>query len=286
MFGAQSQGQFLCAHLILAAQVMITSLSNDKVKFVRALSVRKNRLREGRFVVEGARLIDDALNAGVKPDWVFCAERLATSTVAVVARLHELGLEVLDVSDAVMQACSETETPQGLLAVVPVPRLAMPRDPGLVLIVDNLRDPGNLGTLLRSAAAAGVDLALLTPGTVDVFNAKVVRSAMGVHFRLPILYEDWQAIGVRLHEMKIYLAATRAEQIYTQVDWTQPSALIIGGEAEGASESAVQLATTRVAIPLARDVESLNAAMAGSVILFEADRQRREKNGARDSGRD
>ncbi len=253
---------------------MITSLYNDKVKTIRALSMRKHRIREGRFVVEGARLIDDALAANIRPDWIFAAVRLLPRARETLARLRSLGIDVIEVSDAVMKSCSDTETPQGLMAVVPLPRLSWPADPKLVLIIDALRDPGNLGTVLRSCAAADVDGVLLAPNSVDAYNHKVVRGAMGAHFRLPIVEADWAAITERVRRMAVYLAATHGDQIYTDVDWTRPSALIVGSEAEGASDDASKLATMRISIPLSRQVESLNAAVAASVILFEVQRQR------------
>jgi len=253
---------------------MISSLSNDKVKAIRALAERKHRVREGRFVIEGARLIDDALAANIQPDWIFCSERLLPRAKATLKRLRSLRVEVIDVSDAVMKACSDTETPQGLLAVIPAPRLAWPREPKLILIADALRDPGNLGALLRSAAASGVDGVLLSPETVDAYNPKVVRGAMGAHFRLPILEADWTAIKEHMRSMKVYLATADGERIYTEVDWTEPSALMVGSEAEGVSADAMKLATAHISIPLSREVESLNAAIAASVILFEAKRQR------------
>ncbi len=253
---------------------MITSLTNDKVKFIRALSERKNRQREGRFVVEGARLIDEALAAHLRPDWIFCAEKIPARAKQTLNHLRSINVEVIDVSDGVLKACSDTETPQGLIAVLPFPQLDPPRDPNLILVIDSLRDPGNLGTLFRSAAAAEVDLVILSPETVDTYNPKVVRGAMGAHFRLPILSLDWDAIAARLHGLDVYLASMDGEKIYSQIDWTRPSALIVGGEAEGASDAATELATARISIPIANSIESLNAAVAASVILFEARRQR------------
>jgi len=253
---------------------MITSLSNDKVKFVRALSDRKQRVRAGRFVIEGARLIDDALAAGVKPDWVFCAEQLTPRARATLAQLKSLSIELNLVSDSVLQSCSGTETPQGLLAVTAFPYFKWPDNPTLILIADALRDPGNLGTLLRSAAAAGIDGVLLSPETVDAYSPKVVRGAMGAHFRLPIVQADWALIAQTIRDLKVYLASAESEYTYSEVNWTLPSALIVGGEANGASEEAMKLATAHISIPLSREVESLNAAVAASVILFEARRQR------------
>jgi TrmH family RNA methyltransferase len=253
---------------------MITSLTNDKVKLVRSLAERKHRLKEQRFALEGARLIDDAVAANLTPEWILQAQRLTPRAQETVSRLKDRGVEIIPVSDAVFKACSDTETPQGLIAVLPLPRLMIPSNPKMILIADALRDPGNLGTLLRSAAASDVDVVLLSPETVDAYNPKVVRGAMGAHFRLPILVAAWAEIADWVRGVNVYLAAADGELRYTDTDWTQPSALIVGSEASGAGGDAVQLATKRISIPLSRDVESLNAAVAASVILFEAKRQR------------
>jgi TrmH family RNA methyltransferase len=253
---------------------MITSLTNDKVKHVRSLAERKQRIKQQRFAIEGARLIDDALAANLTPDWIFCAERLPSRSQETLSRLKKRGVEIIPVSDAVFKACSKTETPQGLIAVLPIPKLAVPSNPKMILIADSLRDPGNLGTLLRSAAASDVNVVLLSPETVDAYNPKVVRGAMGAHFRLPIVESAWVEIAERVKGLVVYLAAADGELNYTSVEWTQPSALIVGGEASGASKDAVQLATKHISIPLSREVESLNAAVAASIILFEAKRQR------------
>lgn len=253
---------------------MITSVHHDKVKYLRSLSDRKQRQSEGRFVIEGARLIDDALAAGCQPDWIFCAQRLLPRANETVQRLRARNIEVIDVSDAVLKACSETETSQGLIGVIKQPQWPWPNEPQLIVIADRLRDPGNLGTLLRSSAAAGVSGVLLAPETVDAFNSKVVRGAMGAHFRLPILAADWAAITDRVRGLNVYVAEADESRSYTSIDWTQPSVLIVGGEAEGTSDVAAKLATARISIPLAREVESLNVGVAASVIMFEAKRQR------------
>ncbi len=253
---------------------MITSLTNDKVKLVRSLAERKHRVKERRFAIEGARLIDDALAANLTPDWIFCAERLPLRSQETLGRLKKRGVEIITVSEAVLKVCSDTETPQGLIAVLPFPRLPVPSKLKIILIADSLRDPGNLGTLLRSAAASDVDAVLLSLETVDAYNPKVVRGAMGAHFRLPILEAAWAEIVDRVGGVNVYLAAADGELSYTDADWTQPSALIVGSEASGASKDAMQLAAKRISIPLSREVESLNAAVAASIILFEAKRQR------------
>jgi TrmH family RNA methyltransferase len=190
-------------------------------------------------------------------------------------RCRTLGVPALHVSAEILASLSDTVTPQGIVAVVPFPAPARPAAPGVAVVTDGLRDPGNLGTLLRSAAAAGAERVLLGPGTADPYNAKVLRGAMGAHFRLPPESLSWPEVAEALRDRPVWLADARGEARYDQVDWARPCGLIIGGEAEGASAEAAALATGRVAIPLAREVESLNAAVAASILLFEAARQRR-----------
>lgn len=253
---------------------MITSTTNERVKFVRALSQRKTRQQEGRFVVEGLRLAEEALRAHLQPDLVFYTPDLAERGRELVDRWRGSGVVCLEVSPGVMKACAETETPSGLLAVLPFVDNPLPAQPTLCVVADTIRDPGNLGTLLRTAAAAGADEVLLSPGTVDVYNAKVVRAGMGAHLGLPIATLTWQAIGARLTGLQVWLADSGGDLPYTDLDWNAPSAVIIGGEAEGASPDAGKIASGRVYIPMHRQIESLNAAVSAAVILFEAARQR------------
>ncbi|MCI0474878.1 MAG: RNA methyltransferase, partial [Anaerolineales bacterium] len=147
-----------------------------------------------------------------------------------------------------------------------------------VLILDAVRDPGNVGTILRSARAAGVDALFLAPGTADPFNDKVVRAAMGAHFAIPLRVASWQMLAdATRHIARIFLADARGAIVYTRADWSRPVALIVGGEAEGASDDARKIATARVAIPMRGGAESLNAAMAATVLLFQAACVQQEK---------
>jgi TrmH family RNA methyltransferase len=258
----------------------IHSLKNDRVRLVRALQERRRvRQRERRFVIEGARLCEEAGRAGLSPQFVFyTTEAQADARVgALLQAWTSAGVSCEEVSPEVMAACSDTETPQGLLAVVPLRDLPRPPQPTLTLILDRLREPGNLGTILRTALAAGVDQVLLAPGTVDATNPKAIRGGMGAGFYLPVKAMDWDEIGRAIAGCRVYLATAKSATPYTQVDWTKPAALVVGGEAEGAGDQAHALADSEIAIPLHRDVESLNAAAAAAVILFEAARQRRSE---------
>lgn len=257
----------------------ITSIHNERVKYTRSLARRRVRQREGRFVVEGARLVGEVVRASMKPTLVFYTE--AWAATAAAERLLPLLARAEDgiwlVSDAVLAACADTQTPQGILAVVPS-LILRPRS-GLILILDGLRDPGNLGTILRSAEAARVGQVILTRGSVDLYNPKVVRGGMGAHFRLPVVSLDWPDIAAQVTGRAVWLADAAGKVAYDAVDWNQPSVLIVGPEAGGIGEEAVALVTGRVSIPMADKVESLNAAMAATIILFEAARQRRGRPG-------
>jgi len=259
---------------------MITSLANEKVKYARSLRRRRQRRREGRFLVEGVRLLEEAVKAGMHPAFVFFQPERSTAprVQALLDCLRAAGVSCLAASETVIRSLSETVTPQGIVAVVPQPRLPRAVSPSLVLVVDWLRDPGNLGTILRTAAAAGVDEVLLGPGTVDPYNPKVVRAGMGAHFRLPLASNlNWPQIAERLRGLAVWLADAQGERVYDAVDWRRPTALIVGGEAAGYSEEAAALAHGRLRVPMHGDVESLNAAVATAVILFEAARQRRTR---------
>jgi TrmH family RNA methyltransferase len=171
---------------------------------------------------------------------------------------------------------SETVTPQGIAATVAMPQLSVPAPRTLTLLLDQVRDPGNAGTLLRSAGAAGVDLVLFGPETVDPFNEKVMRAGMGAHFRTPLrVFEQWDDAAHWVdHDHSLYVAEAAGDVDYDAVDWSQAATLVVGGEANGSSEWVRQRAVA-IRIPMQRATESLNAAVAASVILFEAARQRR-----------
>jgi TrmH family RNA methyltransferase len=256
---------------------MITSTSNSKVKLARALHQRRYRYAERLFLVEGIRLIEEMAQAGISPAFVFYTDLFQSDERgrALLDQLSQPGSSIYLVTHQVFQSITGTITPQGIIAGVPFPEIPTPPNPTLILIIDGVRDPGNLGTLLRSAEAAGTEHVILAAGCVDPFNSKVVRAGMGVHFRLPISMTDrWTEIAPMVTNCIVWLADMNATQAYYQINWTRSSALIIGSEARGASAEARRLATGTISIPMSGNTESLNAAVAGSVILFEARRQR------------
>lgn len=252
---------------------MITSLQNERVKLAHALQTQaKTRRKEGKMALEGVRLIRDALERGLTPEFILYDPDAVDIDAVVGTEQSPLPIPV---TAEIIRYVSDTETPQGIVGVFPITAPPLPETPQRVLILDNLRDPGNMGTILRTAAAAGVEVVLLSPGSVDAYNPKVLRGGMGAHFRIPVLEASWTRIAVYCRDLTVYLADMQGDVTYDAADWQQAWALIIGSEAHGESEEASTLARQHVYIPMASETESLNAAVAAGIILFEAARQRR-----------
>lgn len=275
---------------------MITSPSNQHIAALRALHTAKGRQAASAVLVEGPHLVDAALNAHILPSLVVYDPEALARTVAgrrLVDQLTEAaarGAQVLEATAAAIERAADTRTPQGIVASVSAeavaPDTVRARRRGrfrpLVLVLDALADPGNMGTILRSALAADVDEVLLSPGCTDPLAPKVLRAGSGAHFFLPVRQlANWDEITERLHGAPavadVLLAEAAARVAYDQCDLTQRIALIVANEAHGPSQDARTLATTSISIPMWNHVESLNAAVATSVLLFEAARQRRAK---------
>ena len=255
-------------------EIVITSPQNSKIKLVRALMGRAKERREAHaFVIEGVRLVEEVAERGWLFHFVLYDETLSERGKSVLERLRGRGIEVDQISSDLMNDLSQTETPQGILAVISVIDLPMPTSPDFIVIADQLRDPGNLGTLLRSAAAAGVQAVIIPPETTDPFSPKVVRAGMGAHFRLAVHSRTWDNIRAYTEGLQVYLADMDGQSCW-EANLRQPLALIVGGEAEGASGEARKLATQKISIPMSGEIESLNAGVAGSVLMFEVARQR------------
>ena len=255
---------------------MITSNQNPKIKLVRALAARpKERRKEGAFLAEGVRLLEEALAAKWSFRFALYSEGLSKRGDELLEKLNTEGVTVDEVPPKLLSSISETETSQGIIAVLDHTQLPIPSSPTFLLIPDSIRDPGNLGTLIRTAVAAGVQALLLPPETTDAFAPKVLRAGMGAHFRLPIRSWNWDEIEqfCKSDNLQIFLADMDGQTCWEN-DFRNPLALIIGGEAEGASQQALKLADTKVRIPMHDQVESLNAGVAGAVLMFEIVRQR------------
>jgi TrmH family RNA methyltransferase len=176
-----------------------------------------------------------------------------------------------------LRAAGDTETPQGILVVLAQRILPVPQLLDFVFVPDGMRDPGNLGTMLRTAAAAGAQAVFCPPETVDAFAPKVMRSGMGAHFRLPVLTTGWDDLAQYLAALPKVVAVAGCGRPYYDTDFRSPIALIVGSEAQGAGPQALALADAPVEIPMPGGSESLNAAVAAGILMFEVVRQRSEQ---------
>jgi TrmH family RNA methyltransferase len=240
------------------------------------------RAAERACVVEGPRALDAALDREVRIDTVFLGPRADVAFPTLVARLAALDVEVVRLKEGVLEKVGSTRTPQPVLAIAaitPGRPEALARD-GLVVVATAIADPGNLGTLLRSADAAGATAFLLGAGSVDAYNPKVVRASAGAIFGIPVVdaeQEGWSTVEAldALGELgRQRLGATAGAGVaHTAVDFTRPTAIVLGNEAHGLDDAVAAHLDGHVHIPMAGPAESLNVAMAGTVLCFEAARQ-------------
>ncbi len=261
----------------------IDSARNPTVRELAALKERRARDRSGLMLVEGAREVERALAAGHAPRTLLVAPSLAPAAAETWARtVEERGGELLELSDEAFARISLREHPDGVAAVLPrldgrLEDLELPPDP-LVLVLDGIEKPGNVGALLRTADAVGVDAVLLTgPGT-DLANPNVVRASMGSIFalRLATAPADEVRRWLRGHGVRVIATSPHADRPHWDARYRGPTAVVVGAEHVGLSGTWLDAADERVAIPMhARLADSLNVAVAGAVMLYEALRQRR-----------
>ena len=294
---------------------MITSTSNQKVKELIRLK-EKSRIREEEklFLAEGPRMAEE-----IPMEWIDClyvSESYEKKCGEQTAAYKKAGVRTETLSDEVFARVSDTKTPQGVLAAVHMPEYsfadilgvkkaaahthvqrAFMQDPfeghfaardgaagrarlPLVLVLDNLQDPGNMGTVFRSAEAAGASGILMSKDCVDVYNPKVIRSTMGAIFRLPFYrVEDLPGVVMELKDggLRVYAAHLEGRRTYDGEDYRRGCAFLIGNEGNGLRQEVAECADCRIRIPMEGCTESLNAAVAASILLFEAARQRRGK---------
>lgn len=256
---------------------MITSTKNETIKQIKALQARaKARRAAGSFIVEGVRLSEEAISSGWPVQLCLYTTEMTERGLGLVEKLRAAGTEVLEAAPHVIAAASDTQAPQGILLKLGLSPLPLPENPNFVVVLDQLRDPGNVGTLLRTAASACVDAVLLSNGSADPFSPKVIRSGMGAHFRVPVHTMETEEIisFCQSQNLVLLLAEANSGTIYHQVDLSSPLALVVGSESAGPNPEFKAQAAEFLQIPMPGRSESLNAAVAASVLIFEVLRQR------------
>lgn len=260
----------------------ITSLQNVRVKEWTQLLEKKHRDRGQKFIVEGVHLVQEAFQSDADVECV--AYDMDKGIPAELKHLNTNDAEWIGVSAAVIGKCTDTVTPQPVFAVVRKRTVdladLLAKENSLVMVLDGVQDPGNVGTIIRSADAAGADGVILGQGCVDLYNPKTIRSTMGSFFHLPVIEGDLLEILPHAKQSGARLVSTSLQADYTcyEYEFKGSTWLLVGNEAKGVSERVRQLVDDTLIIPMRGQAESLNVGMASSVLMFEAMRQRHYSN--------
>ncbi|WP_026477053.1 23S rRNA (guanosine(2251)-2'-O)-methyltransferase RlmB [Alkaliphilus transvaalensis] len=257
---------------------MITSDSNPVVKHVAGLKIKKNRIKHKQFVVEGLRFIQEALHHAVSIEYILYSDGLRK-----IKGGEELFEEIegqykmYTLSDKLMVKLSDTENPQGIMAVINMPEVSIDQLSSnknqFLVILDGIQDPGNMGTIIRTAEGAGADAVLLTKGSVDPFNSKTLRATMGAIFHFPVIsVENNEELIDYLKKQQIRLIATHLEtkNTYNDISYKGNIALLIGNEANGIKDEFLSHADEVIKIPIVGKIESLNASVAAGILIYKA----------------
>lgn len=262
---------------------IVQSRQNSRIKELRTALHHNGKTVDGRIAIEGFHLLDEALRSNLVVTTVFFAEEQAS---LLKSQPLPSGAELFAVPSSLLRSVLATETPQPVAALIEAPSFSwddLLQSDALIVVAAGLQDPGNLGTIIRSAEAFGATGMITLPGTVNPWNPKALRASSGSSFRIPILAATEEEALTRLRDEGIRIMATTVERGTTpeEQDWSQPTALLIGNEGGGLTSRQMAAADVRVTIPCPGPVESLNAAVAGSILLYAASSFR----GKRASGR-
>lgn len=268
---------------------IIQSADNAIYKSTLGLQQKKHREISGQYMIEGPNLLREALENRAELTQVFLREEMSKQQSELSDLFEEIQSRDIDVfflSQKLFEKLCDTKTPQGIMGVVKKPQCSennffhQARPTSNVLVLDRLQDPGNLGTILRTADAAGFQGVILCKGTGDIFSPKVVRSAAGALFRLPIFFTNSAEETIRyLRKYKKRILATTLQnsQIYYETDLCENIGLIIGNEGNGICKEFIDGADATIRIPMMDNVESLNAAVAAGILMYEAVRQKEQR---------
>jgi len=269
---------------------VITSEQNPLVKEIKSLNQKKYRQSKKQFFIEGFRFVEEAVKEGVRIDKIVVSEEVAESeayrklTDLISKSGHFTGknsFKVYTVAHRLFKQMSDTENPQGVLAVINAEEYCLEDylniDRSFFIILDSIQDPGNLGTIIRTADAAGATGVIMSKGCVDLYNSKVLRSTMGSLFHIPVFHSENLLDTInRLKERKVRIfgAHLKGTANHYEYDMSGSVGIIIGNEANGISDEVIKTADTLVKIPMPGRAESLNASVAAAILIYEVVRQR------------
>lgn len=256
---------------------LLQSKDNNIIKEAKKLKEKRFRALSSQFLIEGFRFVEEALKSSFKVSQIFVNENNLNKWQSFnLDKILQNSTKIYIVKEAVFKQLSETENPQGVIAVVDKIKVPITMKDGIYVLADRIQDPGNLGTIIRSAHASGAAGIIVTKGTVDVYNEKVLRSTMGSIFNVPVIEDENLNFtkALKLSNFKLIVSSLENSTDFYNVNLNQNLILAVGNEGSGISKEIYSLSDIKVKIPMPGNAESLNAAVAASVMLFEAVRQK------------
>lgn len=259
--------------------MVITSKDNEIIKHIKKLKEKKYREEYGEFIIEGAKMIEEAIAEKAKLKTIIICDDCKTQGSLTNELMYEIAkFDCIYASEKVFNSITDVVNPQGIIAVVEKQagdEIKIDYKSDIFLLLDNIQDPGNMGTILRTADSLDMKQIIVSNGTADVFNPKVVRSTMGAIFRVKVI--EVESLSKTIKEMKkhkinVYATDLGTDKSIYDVDYKK-AAIVIGNEANGVSEEVLELANTKIKIPMIGKTESLNAAVASSITLYEVFRK-------------
>ena len=258
--------------------VYIESKENNSFKNTKKLKERKNRNKSSKYIIEGFRLVQEAFKANVSIDYLIVTEDAIGKIDQYLSDYISSDIKIYKICENLFKELVSTKNPQGILAVINMNIMPLKYNGDFYLLCDKLQDPGNLGTIIRTSHAAGVQGIILTKGTVDIYNEKTIRSTMGSIFYIPIHYDDDNLSLVKSLKgegFSLVVTSLETNKDFFEEDLRGKVILTVGNEGNGVSTEVMNLADTKVKIPMPGNAESLNVAIATSVIMYEKVRQDR-----------
>ena len=262
--------------------------SNPKIKYLHKLARRQFRQKEQKFIIEGIRFAEELLRSSMQTESLYYSPKLLANQrgCAVLKKAERQSIPSYQISENLMKEIADTDNPQGVLALVRMPKYSLSdvlplNKPALIVLVDGIQDPGNLGTIVRTADAAQATGVVLLKGTVDIYNPKTLRSTMGSIFHLPVMpVEDNRALFnmLRQHQVKVVMGQPQGGTMIQNVDLSGSIALAVGNEANGPAKQTTAAADITATIPMPGNAESLNVGVACAIMLYETVRQRMKQN--------
>lgn len=255
----------------------ISSKDNKVIKEIRKLKEKKYRTENNKFLVEGFRFAGEAVDSDFEVSHIFFSENVEEKFQHFKDQ-HKVGenTKIFKAAEAIIKTISSTENPQGIVAVVENKKFPVDFQHGIYIFVDKVQDPGNMGTIIRTANAAGAKGIIINKGSVDVYNDKTLRSTMGSIFKIPVIIDDDLSVLTKLKEnsFKLIVSSLDTNKNFYAADLRHKVIIAVGNEGSGISDEILKLADEIVKIPMPGNAESLNVAVAAAIMMFEAVRQR------------